>query len=643
MFAGAVVAGVHSYPKKPHKAISTNKIDTSKLLQTLQVIGLRYPNFFVGTKFSFLDSSVLQQYQQGSLANVLAEQSQVFIKSYGPGMLASPSFRGGNASQTAVLWNGFNLQSPMNGQVDFSLIPNFLMENIAIQYGSPASLFGSGNIGGAIHLQSNKNIPLGIHTETLLGTGSFGNRTAGAKIAYASKNWQLQEKVFVQDVANNYSYKAEELIQPGSQYTQNNSLPVLHATHAQYKSLAWIQEFQLKLGSYQKLGVKTWLQQNERLLPNFLHTAEKFATQADKTAKGIVDYQFKKGIYELQARYGYFYDFLQYQDINTPASIGEANKHQIYIDQFVYLEKYQWQISAMWQQTRAQLNQGFSNYLQQSGAVFSTLKWANNKKQIQQQISLRQEVLGMKLIPLMPSYGITWNLKKNWALQGNVARSYRLPSFNDLYWPAMGNAALLPEEGWNEELSITNNFTIKNFTAKSSLTAFNKNIQNWIIWVPNGSTLSTPKNIYQIWSRGLEADWKCKWKTKNIILAWGGLHDFTLATNEASKLQNDASLHQQLIYTPRLKHHLQFTVQYKTSTLQYGFHYIGTRFIASDASTWLNPYHYSSLSLSHNFNLNKTSIQIQLFVQNLFNQSYQIMANAPMPLANYQLSLKIKI
>ncbi len=643
MFAGAVFAGVHSYPRKPIHNFTTYKIDTSKLLQSLQVIGLRYPNFFVGSKFSFLDSNILPQYQQGSLANVLAEQSQVFIKSYGPGMLASPGFRGGNASQTAVLWNGFNLQSPMNGQVDLSLIPNFLLENIAIQYGSPASLFGSGNIGGAIHLQSNKNITKGWHAEALLGTGSFGNQTLGLKIAYAKNNWQIQQKFFAQDVTNNYTYKAADLIQPAAQYIQNNALPILNATHAQYKSYAWIQEFQSKIGNYQKIGVKTWLQQNERMLPNFLHTAEKFATQLDKSAKGIIDYQYKKGIYELQMRYGYFKDFLQYQDINTAPGIGQASRHQVYIDHFVYLEKYQWQISGMLQQTTAQLCEEARTYLQQSGAVFSTLKWASNNKQVQQQISIRQELVGTQFVPLMPSYGLVWNIKKNWIVQGNVARSYRLPSFNDLYWPGMGNAALLPEQGWNEEVSIGNNFTKNNFSAKSSLTAFNKQIQNWIIWVPNGSNLSTPKNIYQVWSRGLEADWKCKLKRNKLLFSWSGLHDFTLTSNEASQLQNDASLHKQLIYAPRLKHHLQIDMQYKASKLQYSFHYIGTRFVSSDASSWLNPYQYSSLSLSHAFNINKANLQFQLLVQNLFNQSYQIIANAPMPLANYQISIKIKI
>lgn len=54
-----------------------------------------------------------------NLAQLLQENSTVFIKSYGSGSLASVSFRGTGAGHTRVLWNGVSLNSPMNGQIDF--------------------------------------------------------------------------------------------------------------------------------------------------------------------------------------------------------------------------------------------------------------------------------------------------------------------------------------------------------------------------------------------------------------------------------------------------------------------------------------------------------------------------------------------
>ena len=76
----------------------------------------------IGKKTEAIDSTVKEQFKYTSIADLLSYNSSVFIKNYGPGGLATTAFRGGNASQTAVLWNGFNLQNAMLGQADLSLM-----------------------------------------------------------------------------------------------------------------------------------------------------------------------------------------------------------------------------------------------------------------------------------------------------------------------------------------------------------------------------------------------------------------------------------------------------------------------------------------------------------------------------------------
>ena len=79
-----------------------------------------------------LDTLVLQSKSTSSLSDLLIQHSPVFIKTYGPGGTSTASFRGTTASHTLVLWNGFQLNAPSLGQVDFSTIPVILADDVSL-------------------------------------------------------------------------------------------------------------------------------------------------------------------------------------------------------------------------------------------------------------------------------------------------------------------------------------------------------------------------------------------------------------------------------------------------------------------------------------------------------------------------------
>ena len=112
-----------------------SRMDTVKQLSVVEVSASRHSTFSSGNKSETIDSILLDRYSTGNLADLLANESQVFIKSYGLGSLATTSFRGAGASHTAVLWNGFNLQSPMLGQLDLSLIPTNFLNDVKLREG----------------------------------------------------------------------------------------------------------------------------------------------------------------------------------------------------------------------------------------------------------------------------------------------------------------------------------------------------------------------------------------------------------------------------------------------------------------------------------------------------------------------------
>jgi outer membrane cobalamin receptor len=88
-----------------------------------------------------------------SLTSLLNYNSVIHFKENGYGMVSSPSFRGTTAQQTAVVWNGININSQFNGQTDFNTITSNDYDATNIRAGGGSVIFGSSAIGGSIHLE----------------------------------------------------------------------------------------------------------------------------------------------------------------------------------------------------------------------------------------------------------------------------------------------------------------------------------------------------------------------------------------------------------------------------------------------------------------------------------------------------------
>ena len=158
-------------------------------------------------KTNTIDTLILKHYNNVSLADLLAAQSSIHIKSYGNGNIATTSIRGGNAGQTAVLWNGLNIQNPMLGQTDLSLLPVWLFDNVALEYGGGATLHGSGAMGGTILLQNKVSFNKGFSSQLQMSVGSFGTKKLATTVELSYKKINATTRLYYTDSKNNYSYK----------------------------------------------------------------------------------------------------------------------------------------------------------------------------------------------------------------------------------------------------------------------------------------------------------------------------------------------------------------------------------------------------------------------------------------------------
>ena len=604
--------------------------DSTHLIKQVEIVSevrILYHN--QGLKTEKLDSTFLANSLNLSAAEVLNRMSAVYIKSYGGGGLASSSFRGGSANHTAVLWNGFNLQSPVTGMIDLSLIPSGLFNSMSLQYGGKSATWGSGAIGGAIHLQSKSKFNEGSSIKLFTGAGSFGEKSMLVSADYSNIKFSNSTKFYHSDALHNYDYTSL-----ANEVQETRKLP-----NAKANQNTLMQENYFKIKENQLLETHIWLQENKREIPPTLFQQSSDAFQEDYAMRFTASYHRYFKLWNLNLRSAYFNEALKYRDSEF-SKVGE-NKSQTYINEILMnrsIGRNIWILGANNTYAQSQSIE-FSKLIpvQNKLALFSSFQYLNKKSNLIAVASVRKEWVNTTPVPLTWSLGVDYYITRWLKMKANAARVYRIPTINDLFWKEGGNQNLLPENGYAYEgglmLMIPKNK--KKYTLTLELTAFSRQIENWIIWLPNGAFWS-PQNLMHVWSRGAETNTSYQYNGKRLKLFSNFKTSYVLSENTASALNSDASINKQLIYVPLYTGQFNYGITYKSATIMLNHTYTGYRYTSSDHSQYLLPYFLHNINVGYKIDFKKVNIEFQFQINNLLNNKYQVLAARPMPGINYK-------
>jgi vitamin B12 transporter len=609
-------------------AYAQTKDSTAISLKEVEITGIQSKHFIAGKKIQKFDSLTKQNFSNSNLAELLSVNSPIFIKNYGPGNLSTSSFRGGNASQTAILWNGFNIQNNMLGQNDLSQLPNFIFDDIGIEYGGSASVWGSGAMGGSIHLNNKPKFNKGIQTYMNLGLGSYNSKKLNSAVNYSSQKFSTSTKVYLNRSDNNFEY---------------SDTTIKRQTHSQYLMQGVLQELSFLFLKNHKITARGWYNITERNLPPFLGIKKSTASQLDKNLKLSADWIYEGKKIVPSIRLAYFDDVLNYTDstakifsnsrINTFISEGDINyridpHHKLFLG--VNYTNY----------TATTLNYLKPKNLSKE-AILLGYNFNYFEQKLQFDLNVRQEFSTAFTIPLTGSAGLSYQLFKQVKLKANAAKVYRLPTLNDLYWNPGGNPNLKPEEGFTYEGGFEIKLPYKRFLIETEMTYFDKTIGNWIYWVPGPGGNPTPINLLKVYSRGTETTSRISYTYNKLKCIAGFNSAYVLSTSTSSGLENDASVNKQLIYTPRYNYGGNFSLSYNRFSISYYQNYVGYRFTTSDNTAWLKPYQISNLKIAYLNSFQKLTLLTSFHINNIFNSDYMVIAQRPMPLRNYEVSLTL--
>jgi len=582
-------------------------------------------------KIISIDSLTLARYNTSSLADLLSSQSTLHIKSYGNANIAATSMRGGNANHTALLWNGLNIQNAMLGQTDLSIIPTLFFDNVSLEYGGGSAMWGSGAIGGSIHLQNKNRFNQGFETKLQTSIGSFGTTKIGTTVLLSYKKILSNTKLYYINSDNNYSYKD----------TSDKENSAKKITHANYSSKGVMQEISYMPSQFQKINMRLWYNVMDRNLPSY-STAISKQKQLDENLKLSADWNYNKRKLNSTIRLGYFNDQLNYSDSIAQIYSETSVKTIIAESDNIYKHKnhtFNFGINFTSHQSETK------NYNETHGlkkiALFAAYKLNLLNSKFTYNIAARKETTNQTEIPFTGNTGIHYQLTKLIATKINANTSYRQPTLNDLYWNPGGNKNLKPEESYEIDGGIELNYNKNNFTLLFEATYFNRHTTNWIIWLPTDNTYWSPKNIAEVYSRGTETKTELRYNKKDFQIKLILNTSYVLSSNEKSKNENDNSTGKQLIYTPRYTGQSSISISYQKLNFIFNNTYTGYRFTSTDNTNWLNPYYIANIKCSYPYSFNTINMELFCAVNNLFNKNYTVVLNRPMPLRNYEIGLSI--
>ncbi len=605
------------------------QIDTilSIPLDSIEIQKSRLDLFNTGIKVQKISDKNLQDFNHLNLSDLLALETGVYIKNYGGGNIATPTFRGGNSNHTTILWNGFNINSNLNGGSNLNLIPVQLMNDINVQYGGTTSMWGSGAIGGSVHLN---NI---FKSQQIFSyhyiNGSFGHHQHQIQSNFTIGKNKTYIKAFTLNALNNFPFKHQN-----EEFTQQ---------HAQIQNKGYLIGHQLNIHPKQTIEIHLWHQYSSNEIPPTLSQIQSKSVQNDHILRCNAQWKYVEKNKHFVIRAGYFNEKNGYTD--SIANIFAINKStQLIIENennFKLNKNHQIQIGAQQSFTNG-FSRNFNGIAQQnktSGFLLYQFK-SNNAKNIII-ASLRKEFVTNQINPLSFSANYERILAKNIQIFANINRVNRIPTFNDLFWIPGGNPNLLPEQGWTSELGIKWKAKInKNTHYHLEINGYNKRIKNWIIWLPNTNFWS-PMNLMNVHSYGLETNHKIFWTKNNWKIQFNLNTNYNIAHNTTSKTLNDASLYKQLIYTPIYNFNSGLLIQYKKLSIQYRQNYIGYTYISSDHSNHLPPYSIGNVNFQFQQEFKKISANYFLQITNMWNVNYQVVQNRPMPPQQFYLGIQL--
>lgn len=236
---------------------------------------------------------------------------------------------------------------------------------------------------------------------------------------------------------------------------------------------------------------------------------------------------------------------------------------------------------------------------------------------------------------------------KDLSIRAFYKQSFRMPTFNDLYYADMGNSKLSPERVTQYNLGLLYDHQSSSFisSARVSADVYYNRVKDKIVAYPKGQQFRwTMLNLGLVDIRGIDLTGLLTINPyKDLYLTVRGQYTFQRAidiTNPSDNYYRD-----QIPYIPRHSGAAVINAQWKGWGLNYSWIYVGERYNQQEniRYNYTQPWYTSDVSLSKDFKLGRVNLRGLIEINNLLSQDYDVILNYPMPKRNYRFTLTVEI
>ncbi|ARV13900.1 TonB-dependent receptor domain-containing protein [Polaribacter sp. SA4-12] len=578
-----------------------------------------------GYKIQVLNDSIITKNTE-SFTSLLRFNSLIYLKEYGSGGTSTASFRGTSSSNTAVIWNGININSVNNGQTGFNSLTVSLFDAIDVRSGGGSIEYGSGAVGGTIHLNDqllykSKKV---IVNQFVGSIGSFSTYNTLYKFKLSTEKLALKLGMSYNESENDYKLLGTDLKNFNGAYN-NFNMSIGLAYKFNPKS-------QLKFYSTSYVGKRLFSGE----LPNPSGANDKYKDFNNRNLL-VYNYQNNKFNHELKLAFltqeYQFFDNKLVDDFN----FGKSKRYLINYDVAYKISSINAKITSyseyesvfgktdqIREKNRRQFSQSFIYNQNILNTVFFDLK-------------VRKDFNSDYNVPNSYSLGMKAKVLKNISLRANASKNYRVPTYNDLYWPGQGNVNLIPETAVQGEFAVI--YKKKKFSA--DLGVFYISAKDKIVWTPNGDSsrpgIWTPINLSNVANKGVELSLSYAKNYNNHFIDFRANYSYTEA--------KDKDTQRFLIFVPKHLFNGSFGYSHKRISFFYQQLFTGEIFTTeSNSKDFMLPsFFVGNLGGDYRITKNiKKEITIGFKINNVFDKNYVTQPRRPMPNRNFNLNINYK-
>ncbi len=623
--------------------------DTVKLTE-VEVIGIR-PDISTQAPnpVQVMTSKKLDALPTASVAEAIRSFSGVVIKDYGGiGGLKTVMIRSMGANHTAVFVDGLPQIDASTGQTDLGRIPLQSIGNIELSVGQtafnlkPARMYASASIVNITSIQhdfTKESDYLGLYFKG----GSFGS--VNPILSYDRKiNGAITTGLRLNYYNSNGKYPY--------QYKNGILTDKLKRTNSDVESIDGNFRTDVRFNDSSSINVKASWYNSERGLPGAVILYNPHSSQRLHNRDLIAGIQYKnnpkKAIREMLTA-GFSDSHLIYSDPDFLNQSGGLRN--VYNQQEYYIS------NALANTLRGNFTISLSTdliynglktnaYSIESPSRISSLtaistSWQLKKTEIQGSLLLTaaidktKEMKGTEYIKLSPAFSIIRTLMNDQSLKARFMykSTYRMPTFNDLYYTISGNNDLLPEDASLFNLGLIYSKGINTTTSLNMRAdAFYNIVKNKIVTVPTRNLfIWSTKNVGKVDIKGIELFSGITHSfNKDFAFDLSASYTYQEARNTTDK--SDEYYRNQITYIPFETAGIIGILYYKLYSVGVNHLYNGYRYTAAsnDNNSILPAWNTTDLTLARKWIYRENKFELKLEVSNIANEQYEVIKGFPM-------------